>query len=127
MLHAPLSAPIEERNRPPVCWLRERRCLHGRAKRHCETSSCVPEVEIVLTEFHSDEGVEALRAGRLDVCVVYPPRNVDPALLVEPIMIDPLVVALPKGHVLAKSRQISLRRLRGSHGYSAPRNRFTSL
>lgn len=72
-----------------------------------------PEVEIVLTEFHSDEGVEALRAGRLDVCVVYPPRNVDPALHVEPIMIDPLVVALPKGHVLAKSRQISLRRLSG--------------
>jgi DNA-binding transcriptional LysR family regulator len=72
-----------------------------------------PEVEIVLTEFHSDEGVEALRAGRLDVCVVYPPRNVDPALHVEPITIDPLVVALPKGHVLAKSRQISLRRLSG--------------
>jgi DNA-binding transcriptional LysR family regulator len=44
---------------------------------------------------------------------VYPPRNVDPALHVEPIMIDPLVVALPKGHVLAKSRQISLRRLSG--------------
>jgi DNA-binding transcriptional LysR family regulator len=71
-----------------------------------------PEVEIMLTEFHSDEAVEALRMGRLDVCVVHPPRNIDPGLRVEPIMIESMVVALPKGHDLAKLQRISLRRLR---------------
>jgi len=71
-----------------------------------------PEVEITLTELHSDEGVEAVRTGRLDVCLVHPPRNVDPAMRVETVMVEPLVVALPKGRPLLKSAHLSLRRLR---------------
>jgi DNA-binding transcriptional LysR family regulator len=73
--------------------------------------SC-PEVEIVLTEYHLDEAVEALRAGRLDVCIVHPPRNVDPTLHVDPIITDPLTVALPNRHPLTKSQAIKLNHLR---------------
>lgn len=70
-----------------------------------------PDVELALSELNSDEAVEAVRAGRLDVCLVHPPRNLEPALEVETAWEEPLVVALPKGHAQAQARRIDLSKL----------------
>ena len=35
--------------------------------------------ELILRECTSDEGLEAVRKGELDLCLLHPPRNVDPA------------------------------------------------
>ena len=43
-----------------------------------------PAVELLLTELNSDEGLEALCAGQLDLLqLLLPPRSVDPALNIE--------------------------------------------
>ena len=71
-----------------------------------------PDVELVLSELNSDEGVQAVRSGRLDVCLLHPPRNLEPALSIETAWQEPLVVTLPRGHALASTRQIDLSRLK---------------
>jgi DNA-binding transcriptional LysR family regulator len=71
-----------------------------------------PEVELVLSELNSDEGVEAVRKGLLDICLLHPPHNLDPAFAVEAIWEEPLVVALASGHAAAATRRISLSKLK---------------
>jgi DNA-binding transcriptional LysR family regulator len=71
-----------------------------------------PDVELVLSELNSDEGVQAVRSGRLDVCLLHPPRNLEPALCVEIAWHERLAVVLPRGHKLASSRRVDLRKLK---------------
>ena len=71
-----------------------------------------PDVELLLTELNSDEGLEALRAGQLDLCLLLPPRSVDPALNIEPVWFEPLVAVLPPRHQLAKRQRIALQHLK---------------
>jgi len=44
-----------------------------------------PDVELVLSELNSDEGAQAVRSGRLDMCLLHPPRNLEPDLSVETV------------------------------------------
>jgi len=74
--------------------------------------SAYPDVEVLLSELNSDEGLEAVRTGQLDLCLLHPPRTVDPALNIETIWLEPLVVVLPPKHRLADLQRISLRRLK---------------
>jgi DNA-binding transcriptional LysR family regulator len=71
-----------------------------------------PHVELVLSEYNSEAGLEAVRTGRLDLCLLHPPRSVEPALNVETLWLEPLVVVLPQKHALAGLKRISLQRLR---------------
>jgi DNA-binding transcriptional LysR family regulator len=71
-----------------------------------------PNVELVLGELNSDEGVEAVRKGMLDVCLLHPPRNLDPAFAVEIVWAEPLAVALPGGHAAAAKARVSLGKLK---------------
>jgi DNA-binding transcriptional LysR family regulator len=71
-----------------------------------------PDVELVLSELNSDEGVHALRNGRLDLCLLHPPRNLEPALSVEMAWQEPLVAVLPRGHPLASARRVNLAKLK---------------
>jgi DNA-binding transcriptional LysR family regulator len=74
---------------------------------------CVyPNVELLLSEHNSDAGLEAVRTGRLDLCLLHPPRSVEPALNVETLWLEPLVVALPQTHELAGLQRVRLERLR---------------
>jgi len=57
--------------------------------------SAYPDVEVLLNEIRSDEGLEAVRTGQLDLCLLHPPRTVDPAVNIETIWLEPLVVLLP--------------------------------
>src|SRR5262249_49507453 len=74
--------------------------------------SAYPDVEVLLNEVHSEEGLEAVRTGQLDLCLLHPPRTVDPALNIETIWLEPLVAVLPPNHPLADMQRISLQRLR---------------
>jgi DNA-binding transcriptional LysR family regulator len=74
--------------------------------------SAYPDVEVLLKDVNSDEGLEAVRTGQLDLCLLHPPQTVDPALNIETIWLEPLVVVLPPKHPLADKQCISLQRLR---------------
>jgi len=74
--------------------------------------SAYPDVEVLLKDVSSDEGLEVVRTGQLDLCLLHPPRIVDPALNIETIWLEPLVALLPPKHPLADMRRISLQRLR---------------
>ena len=71
-----------------------------------------PAVELLLTELNSDEGLEALCAGQLDLCLLLPPRSVDPALNIELVWLEPLVAVLPPKHRLADRQRIALQHLK---------------
>ncbi len=83
--------------------------------------SAYPEVEILLKDVQSDEGLEAVRTGQLDLCLLHPPRTVDPALNIETIWVEPLVAVLPPKHPLADKQRISLQRLRSEPWVISPR------
>jgi DNA-binding transcriptional LysR family regulator len=74
--------------------------------------SAYPDVEVLLNDVSSDEGLDAVRIGQLDLCVLHPPRIVDPAVKIETIWLEPLVALLPPKHQLADMQRISLHRLR---------------
>jgi DNA-binding transcriptional LysR family regulator len=71
-----------------------------------------PDVELLLREFNSDEGFEAVRAGELDLCLLHPPRSMNPGVNIEPVWLEPLVAVLPAHHRLADMRQVGLQRLK---------------
>jgi DNA-binding transcriptional LysR family regulator len=83
--------------------------------------SAYPDVEVLLNEIRSDEGLEAVRTGQLDLCLLHPPRTVDPAVNIETIWLEPLVVLLPPKHPLADKQRISLQRLRSEPWVMTPR------
>jgi DNA-binding transcriptional LysR family regulator len=73
--------------------------------------SAYPDVEVLLKEVSSEEGLEAVRIGQLDLCLLHPPRTVDPAVNIEPIWLEPLVAVLSPKHPLAAMKRIGLQRL----------------
>src|SRR5262249_44782314 len=89
--------------------------------------SAYPDVEVLLQDIQSDEGLEAVRTGQLDLCLLHPPRIVDPALNIETIWLEPLVAVLPPKHPLADKQRISLQRLRSEQWVISPREIATRL
>jgi DNA-binding transcriptional LysR family regulator len=74
--------------------------------------SAYPDVEVLLKDVQSDEGLEAVRTRQLDLCLLHPPRTVDPALNIETIWLETLVAVLPPKHPLADKQRISLQHLK---------------
>jgi DNA-binding transcriptional LysR family regulator len=74
--------------------------------------SAYPDVEVLLKDVTSDEGLEAVRTGQLDLCLLHPPRTVDTAINIETLWLEPLVAVLPPKHPLADMQRISLQRLK---------------
>lgn len=83
--------------------------------------SAYPDVEVLLKDVHSDEGLETVRTGQLDLCLLHPPRTIDPALNIDAIWLEPLVAILPPKHPLAGMQRISLQRLRSEPWVITPR------
>ncbi|HKA17058.1 MAG TPA: LysR family transcriptional regulator [Blastocatellia bacterium] len=67
----------------------------------------LPDVEVRLQETHPARQVQALLAGRVDIGFARGPID-EPALMVETVMEEPLVVALPTGHPLSSRRILKL-------------------
>ena len=86
-----------------------------------------PNVEILLSELYSVEAPDALRTGRLDLCVLHPPRNVEVALNIVSIWDEQLVAALSPKHPLAGIQRIGLSTLRSEPWVLWPREMATRL
>lgn len=81
-----------------------------------------PEVLVDLYEMTIDQQLEALARGEIQVGVIRPPLD-DDSLVTKTVLIEPLVLAMPKGHELAKAKSIRLRDLAGEAFVMAPHNR----
>jgi DNA-binding transcriptional LysR family regulator len=79
-----------------------------------------PGVRLTLSELSTAEQVVALRAGDIQVGLARAPVG-DDALLAEPIADEPLVVALPARHALARRDEIPLHDLAGQPFVLFPR------
>jgi len=72
-----------------------------------------PGVEVEVRERSTADQLRALASGVVDVALVRPPIEPDPALRTEVVMRERTVAALPEGHPLAALRRVPLRRLAG--------------
>jgi DNA-binding transcriptional LysR family regulator len=80
-----------------------------------------PRVEITLSEANSDELVDAVRGGRLDLGLIAFAGSATPAGVDTQVLVDePIVAAVPHAHPLARRRRIPLRRLRDEPIVSLP-------
>jgi DNA-binding transcriptional LysR family regulator len=84
-----------------------------------------PELNLVLLDMNSDEQLQALRANQLDVGLIRPPCANTAGLRLETIATEPLMVALPQDHRLAKQGQVALGELANEPFIFVPR-RFGS-
>lgn len=71
----------------------------------------LPEVSLVLQEMVTEEQVEALRSGRIDVGLLRPMFN-EPDFGRLPLLRESYLVALPVGHPLAEADSVPLSALR---------------
>jgi DNA-binding transcriptional LysR family regulator len=70
-----------------------------------------PGVEVEVRERSTADQLRALASGVVDVALVRPPIEADPALRTEVVLRERTVAALPEGHALAALRRVPLRRL----------------
>jgi DNA-binding transcriptional LysR family regulator len=70
-----------------------------------------PGVEVELRERSTVEQLRALTTGIVDVALVRPPIDPDPALHAELVLRERTIAAIPEGHPLAAMRRVPLRRL----------------
>lgn len=71
-----------------------------------------PEVELFLREMRPGLIVQRLHDGQIDAGLLYLPLE-DPALEVECVLREPLVLALPENHPLAAEERVGLQKLAG--------------
>jgi DNA-binding transcriptional LysR family regulator len=81
-----------------------------------------PGVELSLQELNSNEQVDMLRSGRLDVGLFHPPEVSEPGLAFEVLIHDPLIVAMPEGHRLASRARIPIAALAAEPWILFPRH-----
>jgi len=80
-----------------------------------------PGVEFTLTEANSDQLVEALRAGRLDVALISLGSSPLSGIAAQVVVDEPLVVVVGRSDPLASRATITLGSLRGRALISLPR------
>jgi DNA-binding transcriptional LysR family regulator len=68
-------------------------------------------IECVLSEASSEEQLDQLAAGGLDVGILRPPRDCPASIVCETFLEEPFVAVLPRGHRLLARRTVSLRDL----------------
>ena len=79
-----------------------------------------PDVQVDLIEMNSPSLEAALAAGEIDLGVLHPPLST-PNLIVRPLPDEPLVLALPATHPLARKTTIRVAELAGEPFLLAPR------
>ncbi|MBI5104979.1 MAG: LysR family transcriptional regulator [Solirubrobacterales bacterium] len=83
-----------------------------------------PDVEATLVQAEPAEAHAALVDGRLDLAITFDydvePRDAPSAITREPLADDPVLVALPQGHRLARTRAIRLAQLANEPWIAAP-------
>jgi len=82
-------------------------------------STAVPNGTLSLKSYFTRRQLSKLRDGRLDAALVILPVN-DSDLVIEPLLSESLLVALPDGHSLARNRTVALSDLRDMPAISFP-------
>lgn len=87
-----------------------------------------PGVQLNLQECSTEEQLELLAAGKIDVGFVrLPVENAPESLAVKPILREPLILALPKRHPLARRAKVPVRALAGEPFVLFPRHAAPGL
>lgn len=72
-----------------------------------------PEIALTLHEHTTEKQIELLSAGEIDVGFVrLPVENAPASLAIKPILHEPLLLAIPKGHSLGRLRTVTVQSLR---------------
>ena len=80
-----------------------------------------PEIHLLLKSLTVAEQVQALRSHQIDIGFVRLPVS-DPSLRIDVILREPLVLAIPKGHRLARLRRVPISELVNERYISLPRH-----
>jgi len=72
-----------------------------------------PDIAVQLLEEKTIRLLPKLVSGALDLAFVRPPRRVDRRIELKPLLRETAVVALPRGHALARRKSLSLRDIAG--------------
>lgn len=83
-------------------------------------TSAFPQVELKLSESIPTLLSDDLRAGEIDLGIMYPPRDTE-QLTVRSVYREPLVVALPTSHPLADQAVLHIEQLRDQSFIISPR------
>lgn len=81
-----------------------------------------PDVSLVLQDLTTEEQVEAIHAGRLDVGLIRPPAIGTESLMMQVIWREPVVVVLPEHHRLAGQGRIAMQALADEPFLQVPRH-----
>lgn len=77
-------------------------------KNYCEQ---FPDVELVVLGLTTEQQVEALHKGEIQVGFVVPPLRHEEGLVIETVLEEPLVLALPEAHPFAAQAKVKARSL----------------
>lgn len=86
-----------------------------------------PRIDLVLAEQNTLTLFEAVRHGRLDAAFLRPPVDEAEEVVIEPVLDEEMVVALPMGHPLAAAPALPLSALRDETLLLRPRPVGTGL
>ncbi len=81
-----------------------------------------PEVSLILQDLSSEEQVEAVKVGRIDVGLIRPPVTAAENLSLRVIWREPLMVVLPEGSWLTKQKEIAMESLAEESFIQIPRH-----
>ena len=85
-----------------------------------------PDVAVRLRELYPPHHIDAIRAGAIDVAILREPEPVD-GIAVLPVLVEPLVAAVPADHRLARRRAIAPVQLRDEPFVLFPREALPGL
>jgi DNA-binding transcriptional LysR family regulator len=85
-----------------------------------------PDVAVRLRELYPPHHVDAIRTGAIDVAILREPEPVD-GIAVQPVLVEPLVAAVPADHRLARRKSIAPAQLRDEPFVLFPREALPGL
>jgi DNA-binding transcriptional LysR family regulator len=87
-----------------------------------------PEIVLTLHEHTTEKQIELLSAGEIDVGFLrLPVDDAPPSLAVKPILREPLVLAMPRGHSLGRRHTVAIQSLREEPFILLPRDAAPGL
>jgi DNA-binding transcriptional LysR family regulator len=85
-----------------------------------------PDVAVRLRELYPPHHIDAIRAGAIDIAILREPEPVE-GIAVLPVLVEPLVAAVPSDHRLATRRAIAPAQLRDEPFVLFPREALPGL
>jgi DNA-binding transcriptional LysR family regulator len=81
-----------------------------------------PNVQLILRELTTTQQVRALHDKRIHIGLLRPPINDDDTLVLEPLIKEPIILALPENHPLSRQSSLTVEALAHEHFILFPRH-----